>query len=130
MLAVICEDISEDCKVLQDYLNRYGKENCLQISVLNFENAGSLIKSKDARTSDVMFIDIYMEGASGMDAAHILRAKGFCGAFVFTTNSREHYAEGYEVEAVHYLVKPISWDSFCEAMRRVQNRLVPPPRKN
>ncbi|QNM05139.1 hypothetical protein [Qiania dongpingensis] len=29
---------------------------------------------------------------------------------------REHYADGFEVEAIHYLLKPVAWDSFREAM--------------
>lgn len=125
MLAVICEDISEDYELLKEYCARYEKQNCLQITVLHFENAGALLKSEEARMADVMFLDIYMEGASGADAARILRAKGFCGAFVFTTSSREHYAQGFDVAALHYLVKPVSWDGFCVAMGRVLEKCQP-----
>ncbi|MDC7290427.1 LytTR family DNA-binding domain-containing protein [Blautia schinkii] len=125
MLAVICEDISEDYEILKDYCVRYEKENSMQITVMHFKNAGMLLKSKEARMADVMFLDIYMEGASGVDAARILRAKGFCGAFIFTTTSREHYAEGFDVAALHYLVKPITWDAFCVAMSRVLKKPQP-----
>ncbi|MFQ8582960.1 MAG: hypothetical protein ACLSA6_10740 [Holdemania massiliensis] len=45
------------------------------------------------------------------------------GTLVFITTSTEHYADGFDVEAAHYLLKPVSWDAFCEAMRRVQNRM-------
>ena len=69
-----------------------------------------------------MFLDIYMDGALGVDAARILRGKGYRGALVFTTTSAEHYADGFDVEAAHYLLKPVSWDAFREAMRRVQDR--------
>lgn len=55
-----------------------------------------------------------------MDAAHILRNKGYDGAIVFTTTSQEHYAQGYEVEALHYLNKPVTWENFLEAIHRVR----------
>lgn len=122
MLAVICDDLAEDRNILLEYCVQYEKEMRLPITTLSFENAGELLVNKEARAADVIFMDIYMEGALGTDAARILRGKGFRGALIFTTTSQEHYAVGYDVEATHYILKPISWNSFCEAMRRVQSR--------
>lgn len=119
MLAVICEDQADDRALLAGFCDRYAKEKHLPVTVLAFENAGALLKDRAAWGADVLFLDIYMEGALGVDAARILRGKGFPGAIVFTTTSREHYADGFEVEAAHYLSKPVAWPSFCEAMRRV-----------
>lgn len=121
MLAVLCDDQAADRELLLTFCARYAKENRLPVSTLAFENAGALLQSREARGADVLFLDIYMEGALGVDAARILRSKGFRGAIVFTTTSREHYADGFEVEAIHYLLKPVAWDSFCEAMRRVHS---------
>lgn len=120
MLAVICDDLNTDRELMQDFCARYAKEYQMAINTLSFENAGALLQSNEARAADVMFLDIYMDGALGVDAARILRGKGFHGAIVFTTTSREHYADGFDVEAVHYLGKPVCWDAFCEAMRRVR----------
>ena len=123
MLAVICDDLAADREILLEYCARYAKENRLPIATLEYENAGALLNSREARSAGVMFLDIYMDGALGVDAARILRGKGFRGALVFTTTSREHYADGFDVEAAHYLLKPVRWDAFCEAMRRVQDRI-------
>lgn len=129
MLAVICDDLTEDRDILLDFCARYAKNNHLPIAALGFENAGALLQSHEARGADVIFMDIYMEGALGVDAARILRGKGFRGALVFTTTSREHYADGFDVEASHYLIKPISWEAFCEAMRRTHDRMGVSARK-
>lgn len=123
MLAVICDDLVADREILLDFCTRYARENHLPVATLEFENAGALLKNWEARSADVMFLDIYMDGALGVDAARILRGKGFRGALVFTTTSREHYADGFDVEAIHYLLKPICWEAFCEAMRRVHDRV-------
>lgn len=123
MLAVICDDLAADREILLDFCARYARDNRLPIATLEFENAGALLQNREARAADVMFLDIYMDGALGVDAARILRGKGFRGALVFTTTSREHYADGFDVEAIHYLLKPVSWDAFREAMRRVHDRV-------
>lgn len=123
MLAVICDDFAADRETLRQYCARYAKENCLPIATLEFENAGALLQSREARSAGVMFLDIYMDGALGVDAARILRGKGYLGALVFTTTSAQHYADGFDVEAAHYLLKPVGWEPFCEAMRRVQDRI-------
>lgn len=129
MLAVICDDLISDQERLLEYCARYAREQRLPLSTLAFSSAGELLQAREVRDSDVLFLDIYMEGALGVDAARILRDKGFGGAVVFTTTSREHYAAGYEVDAAHYLLKPVSWEEFCEAMRRVQRRMPPIARK-
>ena len=129
MLAVICDDLAKDRDILLDFCARYAKNNHLPVAALSFENAGALLQSREARSADVIFMDIYMEGALGVDAARILRGKGFRGALVFTTTSREHYADGFDVEASHYLSKPISWEAFCEAMRRTLDRMGVSARK-
>ncbi|MCR1841588.1 LytR/AlgR family response regulator transcription factor [Murimonas intestini] len=129
MLAVICDDLAKDRDILLDFCARYAKNNHLPVAALSFENAGALLQSREARSADVIFMDIYMEGALGVDAARILRGKGFRGALVFTTTSREHYADGFDVEASHYLIKPISWEAFCEAMRRTHDRMGVSARK-
>lgn len=118
MLALICDDLAEDRRVLAEYCDRYGKEKKLKIQTLQYENAGALLQNKDVLKADILFLDIYMEGASGIDAAKILRGKGYKGTLIFTTTSCEHYAEGFDLAAAHYLIKPISWEAFCKAAGR------------
>ena len=118
MLALICDDLAEDRRVIAEYCDRYGEEKKIKLRTLQFENAGALLQSKDAISAHVLFLDIYMEGASGIDAAKIFRGRGYKGTLIFTTTSREHYAEGFDLAAAHYLVKPITWDAFCEAVGR------------
>lgn len=128
MLAVICDDLAGDRELLSGYCTRYARENRLPIATLEFENAGALLQCQEAYCADVIFLDIYMEGSLGMDAARILRGKGYSGSLVFTTISVEHYADSYDVEATHYLGKPVSWEFFCESMRRVLKQTITSPR--
>lgn len=125
MLILICDDLAPDRKILEEFCTHYAKENDLTIETYQFQNAGALLKFPKAQDADILFLDIYMEGASGIDAARILRGKGFTGSLIFTTTSQEHYADGFELAALHYLVKPVTWSAFCEAMRRCLEKKSP-----
>lgn len=66
---------------------------------------------------DLMFLDIRMPGMSGMDFARNLVSGPL---IVFVTAFPEYAAEGFELEAVDYLVKPFSFERFEKAVRRAQ----------
>ena len=65
-----------------------------------------------------------MSPLSGMDLAEILRANGNDCAIIFVTVSTEHYARSYEVDAAHYLVKPVTYDRVKMALDRCQQVLT------
>lgn len=69
MLAVICDDLAADREILLNFCARYAKDNRLPIATLEFENVGALLQNREARAADVMFLDIYIDGALGVDAA-------------------------------------------------------------
>ena len=66
---------------------------------------------------DLMFLDIRMPGMSGMDFARNLVSGPL---IVFVTAFPEYAAEGFELEAVDYLVKPFSFERFEKAVQRAQ----------
>ncbi|MFZ4456179.1 MAG: LytR/AlgR family response regulator transcription factor [Bacteroidales bacterium] len=68
----------------------------------------------------LLFIDINMPDISGMEFVKSLRAKPY---IVFTTAYSEYAVEGFEVEAVDYLLKPISFSNLLKAANRV-NALI------
>lgn len=63
MPAVICDDFTADRDILLDYCARYAKENRQRITTLTFNDAGALLQSREFRTADVIFLDIYMDGS-------------------------------------------------------------------
>lgn len=79
---------------------------------------------------DLMFLDIQMPELDGFG---VVREAAMAGGSdrlpltVFLTAFEEFALDAFEVEAVDYLVKPVSERRFDEAMRRVRRRLAPPP---
>lgn len=69
MLALICDDLAENRRMLAEYCARYGKEKNTDLQTLQFKKAGALLQNKETPDADILFLDIYMEGASGIDAA-------------------------------------------------------------
>jgi two-component system, LytTR family, response regulator len=62
---------------------------------------------------DLMFLDINMPGISGLQLIKSLKTKPMV---IFTTAHSEHALESYDVQAVDYLVKPILFERFLQAM--------------
>lgn len=120
MLIWICEDDKAERAHLNACCERYAREQGIDIAVQTFADGEALLQSPRATEADVLLLDIYLGGIDGLEVAGALRARGFAAPIVLVTHSREHYAQGYEVEALHYLVKPVAYEAFEEAMRRVR----------
>jgi two-component system LytT family response regulator len=66
----------------------------------------------------LLFIDINMPDISGMDFVKSLTKKPYV---IFTTAYSEYAVEGFQVDAVDYLLKPISFSNFLKAANKVRN---------
>lgn len=66
---------------------------------------------------ELVFLDIHMPGLSGMEVAKLL-PEGV--KVIFTTAYADHAVEGFKVEALDYLLKPVSYDDFVSAALRAQ----------
>lgn len=71
---------------------------------------------------DVVFLDIQMPGMSGTELAQAVRSLRPRTRVVFVTAHEEHALQAFELNAVDYLLKPISQDRFHETMRRLMGR--------
>lgn len=71
---------------------------------------------------DLLFLDIQMPGADGFQALEHVVARP--RAVVFVTAHAEHAVRAFDVQAVDYLLKPISADRLLQALERVQRALA------
>lgn len=69
---------------------------------------------------DLIFMDIQMPDINGLELSQMLPDDV---KIVFTTAFKEYALESYEVEAVDYLLKPIRYQKFLEAVSRVEKRM-------
>ena len=75
----------------------------------------ALAAVSDGSDIDLVFLDIRMPRISGMQLARMLPESA---RIVFTTAYADHAVEGFRVNALDYLLKPVSYDEFLEAAKR------------
>lgn len=123
MLVVFCEDIPRDMERLMDLCDQYAVEKGYRFETACYAHSDALLADPAAREADIMLLDIMMpcgEGsrATGIDTARQLRGEGYTGSIIFTTTSEDYYPEGFEVGAMHYLVKPLTYEALSKALSR------------
>ena len=108
----IVEDDKLASDTIKEYILRYGKENSLQFGISQYSDAVGLLDQYSAEY-DIIFMDIQMPYMNGMDAAHRLRTLDQKVILIFTTSLAQYAIEGYSVDAMAYLLKPINYYEFA-----------------
>ena len=120
MLIYLCDDSESDILRLKHYLNSYAEKRKLDFELTVFSSGEELLDafSQALKKPELIFLDIFMAGINGMDAARQLRSMDYRGGIIFTTSSLEHAVDSYEVNAHYYLQKPYDRSRFENAMAR------------
>jgi DNA-binding LytR/AlgR family response regulator len=113
---IIVEDEPASQEILRTYINDYPSLELVSVCS-NAMEANALLHT---RRVDLMFLDITMPKLSGLDFYRSLSDPPFV---IFTTAYPEYAVDGFEVNAVDYLVKPFPFDRFLKAMNKLQDQL-------
>lgn len=102
----ICDDSMKDAKILTDAVYKYNPT----FQIFNYTNGESLLDDlKEQKVLfDILFLDIYMPGLSGIETASIIRESTKDAKIIFISSSNEHYPEAFGVFAFNYLIKPLN----------------------
>ena len=113
----ICDDLEEERVILSRMLRNYARRQGLSLQVHFFVSGEELLQSvRRANAGQVLFLDIYMPGISGVETARRLRAAGYGASIVFATTSTDHGVDSFEVRASDYLVKPFRQEEVDRAL--------------
>lgn len=114
----VCEDDNNDLARLRDVLNEI-KLPC-DFAVSEYSSAESLIWDIETEHKhfDIFFLDIYLNGINGVEAARRIRAEYENALLIFVSASEGFYREAFDVYAFHYLIKPVNKNSFAEVLVR------------
>ena len=106
-------------------IDQYSRENNCMLEVTAFSDGAQIITNY-CKGFDIIFLDIEMPELGGMDAAERIRTVDPDVVLVFVTNMAQYAIKGYEVDALDYVLKPVSYGAFCtklsRAIQRVQRR--------
>lgn len=116
MKCILIDDEPLALELLEDFISRLP---FLEL-IGSFSNGFDAIAIIQEKSVDLIFTDIEMPNFSGIDVIKSLEKKPM---FIFTT-AYSHYAiEGFNLNAIDYLVKPIPFHRFAKAVNRAQNQL-------
>ena len=113
---LVFEDTPAEAETLLGHIERYGAEHGEQLQATWERSAITL--GEDSPRADLIFMDIEMPGVTGMDAAALLRTFDDVTPIIFVTNLAQFAVRGYEVNALDFIVKPVSYGAFSLRMAK------------
>ncbi len=111
-----CIAIDDEPLALKQIVSYVEKTPYLEL-IAHFENAVPAITFLHEHEVDLMFVDINMPDISGMDFVKSLKDPP---KVIFTTAHSKYAVEGFRVDALDYLLKPISYSDFLEAANKAK----------
>ena len=118
----IVEDTERDRVWLEGRLEQYLHSRHIPYEMLAFSSGEEFISALKENWFDLVFMDIYMSGITGIEAAQALRTKDRDCKLVFLTSSPDHMHKGFSLNSAHYLLKPVKDEDFIQAMENCRIR--------
>lgn len=118
----IVEDDDKYAEILEDYINKYANANPVTVSCVRHCNALTMIQNYRSEYN-VILMDIDLPVMSGMDAAKKIRETDKSVVIIFITNLAQYACEGYGVEALDFVVKPVTYPDFAMKFARAVTRV-------
>ncbi len=119
LTVVMAENSPDDARIIRDHLNRFLAEQHEEGHLVHYPD-GEAVALGLAGDADLVLLDIDMPRLNGLDAARHLRERGIDAPLCFMTNYGSLAPEGYAVEAMGFLVKPVSYRAFASIMERAR----------
>lgn len=119
---VIVDDQSQDSAYLEKCFIKFFKEMDKPYQITKYENALSLLEQYH-HDFDLIVLDIDMPGLNGMDAAKRIREFDDMINLMFVTNMPQYALDGFSVNAINYIIKPISYPDFRLKMQNAMRYL-------
>ena len=114
--------VCDDEKVIREQIKELIEEQSEAVNIKLFTSGEELLACDEV--FDIIFLDIQMGGLSGIETARILRKQESETIIIFVTAVKEYVFEAFDVEAFHYLLKPIEDDKFVEVFERAMKGVL------
>lgn len=106
----LCDDNKYYNEELNSILFSYESENNSKFEIITYISGEDLLAEWESKNFHIIFIDVEMEGKSGIDVARDIRKKNEEIIIIFVTSHPNYALNAFEVSALGYLVKPVSYD--------------------
>lgn len=123
MKIAIVDDIAGERTLLRRRLQRQFAQRGIRAEFFEYENGTAFLTAAAKQPFTVLFLDIYMDGKNGIDVAKEFRKTDTACLLIFTTTSTDHALEGFQVRAMHYLVKPYTEHDISALLDEILSRI-------
>lgn len=119
----ICEDDAYFASKLKELLDKYGRLKEMRLSCPTFSNGEKLLAS--GQVPDIILMDIKLPGRDGMQIVQHLRNLGINSQVIFITAFQKYVFQAFDLDAVHYILKPITTEKLFPALDKALKRILP-----
>lgn len=124
-IAIIDDEISEQ-NILEKYILEWSLQNRQQTDILKFGSSESFLFSwEDDKKYDLLILDIEMGKMNGLELAKKIRQEDEDIPIMFVTGYDEYMQYGYDVSALHYLMKPVNKTKLFLILNKLKEKKEP-----
>ena len=124
MRIAVIDDQPADRDYIAALVSRWAKDRDTAVTAVPFPSAEAfLFDYSEDKDFDILLLDIEMGAINGVELAKTVRAENDAVQMVFITGFPDFIAEGYEVSALHYLMKPVDRDKLFSVLDRAAANL-------
>lgn len=120
----ICDDSDADRQYILNIVNRWATAAGHVLHTNTFNSAENFLFHYATESDfDILLLDIEMGNMDGVTMAKKLRKNNDTVQIIFITGYSDYISEGYEVAALHYLIKPVKEEKLCAVLDRAVEKL-------
>lgn len=120
----VCDDDPSAVTVLSDMVRFWAEKEGHHVQIAAFPSAEAfLFAYEDDNTFNILLLDVEMREMDGITLAKRLRREGCHAEIIFVTSHFKICAKGYEVDALHYLMKPVRQEELFTVLGRAAQKL-------
>ena len=120
----ICDDSAAERERISSLVSDWTSTSGTDITLNEYSSAEEFLFSYEDCKPDILLLDVEMPGLNGVELAKKLRAKNRIIQIIFITAYSDYIAEGYEVAALHYLLKPVETEKLFKTLNRAVERVI------
>jgi len=124
MNIAIIDDLQEERKLFKKIVSQYITLHSLDIQMIEFSSGEEFVSSYQAFQYSAIFMDIFMNNMTGIEAAKKIRKTDQNTPLIFLTASNEHMPDAFIVHAYDYIQKPLNKTRIFQTLDDILNLTI------
>ncbi len=120
----VCDDEKVEIEYLTALTREWANSAECHVNIAGFMSAEAfLFKYEEDKSFDILLLDIQMDGMDGVALAEKIRENNSSVQIIFITGFPDYISRGYDVSALHYLIKPVEKEKLFSVLSKANDNL-------